>query len=265
MPSGPGRTCEGQLQPKGRGQQSAVSSDGGCLHHGGAGWFGYDGGHAGSRRPCGHQGGESYIIPVAPPTRLAPWAMFPVPKKFSDRRLRKAFALIGLSALVAAQDPCRFIDRNGGNNSHIPVIGINVSRTKDVQETLVYELVEKVAAKVGIESPVPKEAVVCFGDYVGPGYSQPTAGMIEAVRMLAETEAILMDPVYTGQARCRPDRPSAQRFFQTGGKHPVCPHRWLPGTACLHGLFFGRLRFFKPAIRLFRAEIRAGDRCPCVG
>lgn len=87
-----------------------------------------------------------------------------------------------------------------GNHSHIPVIGINVSRTKDVQEALVYELVAKVAAKVGIEHPIPKEAVECFGDYVGPGYSQPTAGMIEAVQMLAETEAILMDPVYTGKA-----------------------------------------------------------------
>lgn len=87
-----------------------------------------------------------------------------------------------------------------GNNSQIPVIGINVSRTKEAQEKLVYELVEKVAAKVGIESPLPKEAVVCFDDYVGSGYSLPTDSMIEAVRMLAETEAILMDPVYTGKA-----------------------------------------------------------------
>lgn len=87
-----------------------------------------------------------------------------------------------------------------GNNSQIPVIGINVSRNKEAQEELVYELVEKVAAKVGIENPIPKETVVCFGDYVGPGYSLPTDSMIEAVRMLAETEAILMDPVYTGKA-----------------------------------------------------------------
>lgn len=87
-----------------------------------------------------------------------------------------------------------------GNDSKIPVIGINVSRTREVQEKLVYELVEKVIAKVGIENTISKEAVRCFGDYVGPGYSLPTDSMIEAVRMLAETEAILMDPVYTGKA-----------------------------------------------------------------
>ncbi len=40
----------------------------------------------------------------------------------------------------------------------------------------------------------------CYDEYVGPGYSLPTAEMAEAVRMLAGLEGILMDPVYTGKA-----------------------------------------------------------------
>ena len=87
-----------------------------------------------------------------------------------------------------------------GNNSNIPVIGVNVSRTKDVQEELVYDLVEQTAAHVGVGSTIPRDAVLCFGDYVGPGYSLPTPQMAEAVRMLARLEGILMDPVYTGKA-----------------------------------------------------------------
>jgi len=87
-----------------------------------------------------------------------------------------------------------------GNNSKIPVVGINVSRAKEEQEELVFQLVEKVAAKMGIENPVPREKVECFGDYVGQGYSLPTDNMIEAVKLLAAHEAILMDPVYTGKA-----------------------------------------------------------------
>ncbi len=35
---------------------------------------------------------------------------------------------------------------------------------------------------------------------MGEGYSRPTAGMVEAVQLLARTEAILLDPVYTGKA-----------------------------------------------------------------
>jgi len=87
-----------------------------------------------------------------------------------------------------------------GCNANIPISGINVSRKKDVQEALVYKLVEKTAARVGIKNGVPREAVVCYDEYVGPGYSLPTPEMIEAVNLLAKTEGILLDPVYTGKA-----------------------------------------------------------------
>jgi D-cysteine desulfhydrase len=86
-----------------------------------------------------------------------------------------------------------------GNNSQIPVVGINVSRPKDTQEEIVYNLAQKTAARVGVQSEIPRDAVVCFGDYVGPGYSLPTPEMKEAVQMLARIEGILMDPVYTGK------------------------------------------------------------------
>jgi D-cysteine desulfhydrase len=87
-----------------------------------------------------------------------------------------------------------------GNNSNIPVIGIDVSRKKDAQEELVYDLVQRTARHVGIESEIPGKAVLCFDEYVGPGYSLPTPEMAEAVRMLATLEGILIDPVYTGKA-----------------------------------------------------------------
>jgi D-cysteine desulfhydrase len=87
-----------------------------------------------------------------------------------------------------------------GNNSNIPVIGINVSRPGAEQEELVYDLVKDTAKHVGVNSDIPREAVVCFDEYVGPGYSLPTDEMAEAVRMLARLEGVLIDPVYTGKA-----------------------------------------------------------------
>jgi D-cysteine desulfhydrase len=87
-----------------------------------------------------------------------------------------------------------------GNSSNIPVIGINVSRTKEAQENIVYDLAQKTSAFVGIKSELPRDSVTCFEEYVGPGYSLPTEGMAEAVRLLAQTEGILLDPVYTGKA-----------------------------------------------------------------
>lgn len=87
-----------------------------------------------------------------------------------------------------------------GENSNIPVLGINVSRKKDVQEEIVYDLVKRVARHVGIKGEVPREEIVCFDGYVGPGYSIPTPEMAEAVRLLARTEGIPLDPVYSGKA-----------------------------------------------------------------
>ncbi len=86
-----------------------------------------------------------------------------------------------------------------GTNAQIPITGINVSRPKDVQETIVHDLTKLTADKVGVSQEVARQSVNCFDDYVGPGYSRPTEGMIEAVKLLATTEAILLDPVYSGK------------------------------------------------------------------
>lgn len=87
-----------------------------------------------------------------------------------------------------------------GNNANIPVSGINVSRTKADQEALVRKLARETAARVGMRDEFPDGAVTCFDGYVGPGYSLPTDSMVEAVRLLAQTEGILLDPVYSGKA-----------------------------------------------------------------
>jgi D-cysteine desulfhydrase len=42
--------------------------------------------------------------------------------------------------------------------------------------------------------------IVVHDGFVGQGYAYSTDGMVEAVRLLAQTESILLDPVYTGKA-----------------------------------------------------------------
>jgi D-cysteine desulfhydrase len=87
-----------------------------------------------------------------------------------------------------------------GCNMNIPLIGINVSHPREAQEDIVYRLAGETADHIGIHGEIPREAVTCLDDYVGPGYSLPTPEMAEAVRLLARTEGILLDPVYTGKA-----------------------------------------------------------------
>jgi D-cysteine desulfhydrase len=87
-----------------------------------------------------------------------------------------------------------------GNTSHIPITGINVSRTREQQEPKVHALAQEVAELLGIKGGIAADAVTALGDWVGPGYSLPTPGMVHAVRTLARAENILLDPVYTGKA-----------------------------------------------------------------
>jgi len=87
-----------------------------------------------------------------------------------------------------------------GNCSHIPLTGINVRRPRHEQEPNVHKLAQETAALLGIPGGIPREAITALGDWVGPGYSLPTPEMVEAVRMLAQVEGILLDPVYTGKA-----------------------------------------------------------------
>lgn len=87
-----------------------------------------------------------------------------------------------------------------GNNCRIPVTGISVLSPKDVLENRIAELVQQTAAYMGIDVKIPRQQVVCLNEYLGPGYTLPTAGMVEAVKLLASTEGILLDPTYTGKA-----------------------------------------------------------------
>lgn len=86
-----------------------------------------------------------------------------------------------------------------GNRIDVPITGIGVSRDPPEQVPLVQAEAQAVCALLGLDITVPREAVQCIGGYWQPKYSLPNAGMVHAVQMLARTEAVLLDPVYTGK------------------------------------------------------------------
>ena len=84
-------------------------------------------------------------------------------------------------------------------NAGIGVLGIGVRNPRPVQEAVVHRLAEATAAKLGLAGGIPRKAVEANCDYVGEGYGIPTAGMAEAVNLLARTEGLFLDPVYSGK------------------------------------------------------------------
>ena len=103
-----------------------------------------------------------------------------------------------------------------GNRINIPIVGIGVSRDPADQNPLVLKEAQAVADLLGLNMAIPAEAVVSFGDWWRPKYSVPNAAMVEAVQLLARTEAILLDPVYTGKIMAGLIGLSRQGYFRKG-------------------------------------------------
>jgi L-cysteate sulfo-lyase len=111
-------------------------------------------------------------------------------------------------------------------NSNVPLLGIGVSAAQEPQEEKVFELAVETADYIGASGVVKREDVVANCDYVGDGYGIPTESMNEAIIMLARTEGLLFDPVYSGKGLAgmidlirRGDYSESQNivFLHTGG------------------------------------------------
>jgi L-cysteate sulfo-lyase len=84
-------------------------------------------------------------------------------------------------------------------NAGIPLLGIGVRAPKEKQEESVFALAQRTAEKLGCPGVVARADVVANTDYVGAGYGIPRADTLEAIRMFAQLEGILLDPVYSGK------------------------------------------------------------------
>ena len=82
----------------------------------------------------------------------------------------------------------------------IEVLGVSISSDKATLEGRLAEGLKEAASLLVLKQAIPREAMTVFDEYVGDGYGVPTNAMVEAVKLVAQTEGIVLDPVYTGKA-----------------------------------------------------------------
>ena len=80
-----------------------------------------------------------------------------------------------------------------------PIVGVLVARPEAELRPSIEAQVADLARFVGAPAVAP-DAVVLDGSQMGDGYGRPTAAADEATRLLASTEGILVDPIYTAKA-----------------------------------------------------------------
>ena len=84
-------------------------------------------------------------------------------------------------------------------NFDAPITGIAIARKQEAQAATVHTLATATAQLLEL-TPPKRDAVLVRDEWLGPGYALPSEAMVEAVRMVAQLEGVLLDPVYSGKA-----------------------------------------------------------------
>ena len=85
--------------------------------------------------------------------------------------------------------------------SEINLLGFSTRDQRFAQEEKVFALTKKIAEKMGYSQHlISRTHTQVNSDFVGSGYGEPSKECIEAIKLLAQKEGILLDPVYSGKA-----------------------------------------------------------------
>lgn len=118
-------------------------------------------------------------------------------------------------------------------NSSTRVVGIDVDADTEAVAGDVGRLAQAMAERFDLPGDIADDVVV-KGGYAGGAYGSPTQGMIDAMTRLARTEALVLDPVYSGKAMAGLidlatngafDRSDTVVFLHTGGTPSLFAYR----------------------------------------
>jgi L-cysteate sulfo-lyase len=122
-----------------------------------------------------------------------------------------------------------------GFNTNVKIIGSTTgSRSKDQQIENVSNIMDESLRFLQLDLKITEEDIIIYDQYAGDGYGFMTEGKAEAIKIVAETEGLFLDPVYTGSAMaclidlCRegffkPD--DVVVFLHTGGAVALFPYK----------------------------------------
>jgi len=83
--------------------------------------------------------------------------------------------------------------------SKIAVMGVCVRRTREEQFPRVKNRCQEIAELLECDNPVSDADILCMDDTLAPGYGQLNSKALEALRLAASKEGLILDPVYTGK------------------------------------------------------------------
>jgi D-cysteine desulfhydrase family pyridoxal phosphate-dependent enzyme len=148
------------------------------------------------------QGRKPYVIPVGGSTETGDYGYFLAWEELERQRKQQnlppfdeIYLPVGTGGTLAGLACGRGCDAAG---THL--VGISVWLPKEKAEQEVKRLGSKLMRKIGGEREYSLEPIRILDAYIGRKYGVPSDEGMEAIRLLAQTEGVFVDPVYTGKA-----------------------------------------------------------------
>ncbi len=152
-------------------------------------------------RDLRRQGRTPYVIPLGGSTPLGAAAFANAGLELLDQlngRGIRADAIVHASGSGGTQ--AGLYTAMKVTQSGIRVQGISVGPTREVVTGRVRGLAEELVTLLRLDWRPHPDDIVVTDEYVGERYAVPTPACLDAIRLVARTEGILLDPVYTGKA-----------------------------------------------------------------
>ena len=123
--------------------------------------------------------------------------------------------------------------RHFGNTS-TSVVGIGVTASRPALEARLRSVLDMICDETGIAKDFIADHEITINDnYIGAGYGRPTDAGVAAIRLVAENEGVILDPVYTSKCMSgmldmlksgRLENARDVVFLHTGGVPAIHPY-----------------------------------------
>jgi len=157
--------------------------------------------HAAARVMPGLRGRGVYIIPVGghSPIGILGYvnAAFELHKQAQERGFNVDYVVVAAGTggtMAGLMAGFRLL------GAKTKVIGIDVGKLWKAFPKSIAKMANEVGKLLGEDLHFTPEEVCLYEDYVGEAYAVPTPECIEAIKLLARNEGLILDPVYTGKA-----------------------------------------------------------------
>ena len=146
-------------------------------------------------------GGRPYIVPFGGSCQIGAMGYAVAASELLDQIAQRSLSIdLIVHASGSGGTQAGLLAGLRASDSSIPVLGVSIVEDHLSLGDKVTDLVQIVAKQIGASAATPSSDVQLTGDYVGDGYGLTTPACLEAIEMVATSDGILLDPVYTGKA-----------------------------------------------------------------